>query len=257
MKHTSLHASYREKEKRLILIQKHLWKMSCQLFFAQSVTLTLNAKRTKPKPLTYVKTISLLVSRLCFLPATKPLALRRLRFIIAFLTNHPKYQEDIQGQLDEIIGNQRPSLDDRPNLPFVQAAILEAPRVGNKLPLAIPRVTVTDATLCGHRVPKGTIVFANIEFVHLDPKCWKEPAVFNPCRHIGTDDKLITNRGNFYPFGAGRRVCAGEALVKVELFLFAPWLFPNFTFVPEEGRPPKVKAAIVQFPTSYTIRGIK
>jgi len=180
-----------------------------------------------------------------------------LRFIIAFLANHPKYQEGIQCQLDEVVGNQRPSLDDRPNLPLVQATILEALRVGNMIPLELPHVTVTDTMLCGYRIPKGTIVFANTESVHLDPKCWEDPTVFNPYRHIDKDGKLITNQGNFYPFGAGRRVCAGEALAKVELFLFVSWLFHNFTFVLEEGNPPNVKGAFVQFPVRYKIRAIR
>ena len=180
-----------------------------------------------------------------------------LRYIFAFLTNHPKYQEDIQRQLDEVVGNRRPSLDDRPNLPLVQATILEALRVGNVLPFAVPHRTLKDTTLCGYRVPKDTLVFANIESVHLDPKCWEEPAVFNPYRHIGTDGKLVTNQGNFYPFGAGRRVCAGEALAKVELFLLVSWLLHVFTFVPEEGHPPKEKGSFIQFPTRYTIHAIK
>ena len=180
-----------------------------------------------------------------------------LRFIISFLASHPKYQEDIQHQLEEVVGNQRPSLDDRRNLPLVQATILEALRVGNTAPLAVPHVTTTDTTLCGYRVPKGTIVFANIESVHLNPKCWEDPTVFNPYRHIDTDGKLVTNQGNFYPFGAGRRVCAGEALAKVELFLFVSRLLHAFTFVPEEGHPPKVKSAVLQFPDRYTVRAIK
>ena len=161
-----------------------------------------------------------------------------LRFIIAFLTGYPKYQEDIQRQLDEVVGGLRPSLDDRPNLPLVQATILEVLRVGNPVPLAEPHVTITDTTLCGYRAPKDTIVFANIESVHLDRTCWEDTTVFNPYRRIDKDSRLITNQGNFYPFRAGRRVCAGESLAKVELFLFVSWLLYYFTFSPEEEHPP-------------------
>ena len=76
------------------------------------------------------------------------------------------------------------------------------------------------------------------ESVHLDPKCWENPTMFNPYRHIDENGKLITNQGNFYPFGAGRRVCAGEPLAKVELFLFLSWMLQEFTFIAEEdGRP--------------------
>ena len=180
-----------------------------------------------------------------------------LRFLVAYLVNFSKYQEDIQRQLDEVVGNRRPSLDDRPNLPLIQATILEVLRVRNVVPLAAPHLTLKDTTLCGYRVPKGTIVFPNTESVHLDPKCWEDPTVFNPYRHIDTDGKLITNPDNFYSFGAGRRVCAGESLAKVELFLFVSWLLHKFTFVAEEGFRLEVKGVIVQFPVRYKIRAIK
>ena len=182
-----------------------------------------------------------------------------LKWVIAFLVNYPEYQEDIQLQLDEVVVGRSPSLQDRPNLPLIQATITETLRVGNVGPLLLPHATISDTTLCGYRVPKGTIVFANTESVHLDPKCWEDPTVFNPYRHIDTDGKLITNPSNFYPFGAGRRVCAGESLAKVELFMFVSWLFHKFTFVAEkEGRPPSLKGifSITQFPTPYKIRAI-
>ena len=125
------------------------------------------------------------------------------------------------------------------------------------MPLAVPHVALTDTALCGYRVPKNTFVFADTESIHLDPQCWENPTLFNPYRHIGADGKLLTNQGNFYPFGAGRRVCAGEALAKVELFLFISWMLQRFTFVGDDGVPPKAKGAFVQFPSSYKIRAIK
>ena len=182
-----------------------------------------------------------------------------LRFTIAFLVKYPKYQEDIQRQLDEVVGQGKPSLNDRPNLPLIQATILEALRMGNVVPLALPHITIVDTTLCGYRVPKGTFVFPNTESVHLDPKCWEDPTVFNPYRHIDTDGNLISGPNNFFPFGAGRRVCAGDSLAKVELFLFVSWLLHNFTFVAEEGQSfnVNVEGAVIQFPVRYKVRAIK
>ena len=179
-----------------------------------------------------------------------------LKWVIPFLIDNPKYQEDIQRQLDEVIGGRNPSLNDRPSLSLIQATIIETLRVGNVLPLAVPHVALTDTTLCSYRVPKNTFVLADTESIHLDPKCWKNPTVFNPYRHIGTDGKLVTNQSNFYPFGAGRRACAGEALAKVELFLFMSWMLQKFTFVAEDGVPPKAKGTLIQFPSSYKIRAI-
>lgn len=50
--------------------------------------------------------------------------------------------------MDQVIGDRRPSLaNDRNNLPLVQAAILEALRVGKIVPMAVPHVALTDTTL--------------------------------------------------------------------------------------------------------------
>ena len=163
-----------------------------------------------------------------------------LRWAIAFLVNHPQYQTDIQRSLDEVIGRERiPNMEDRSKLPLIHATIMEVLRLGNILPQAIPHLTTRDTSLCGYRVPKDTVVIVDTQAVHLDPTCWDEPTVFNPYRHIDEDGKLISDRGNFYPFGAGRRVCAGEPLAKLELFFFLCSMLQKFTFVPvdEESMP--------------------
>ncbi|KAL9969844.1 hypothetical protein ACROYT_G022112 [Oculina patagonica] len=180
-----------------------------------------------------------------------------LKWVIAFLVSNPKFQEDLQCQVDEVLAGRKPSLNDRPNLPLIQATIIETLRVANVVPFAVPHVTLTDTTLCGYRLPKDTFIFANTEAVHLDPKCWENPTEFNPYRHIDEDGKLVTNQGNFYPFGAGRRVCAGEALAKVQLFLFISWMVQKFIFVGEDGHPPKTLGTLIQFPSAYKIRANK
>ena len=141
-----------------------------------------------------------------------------LRWTIAYLVHHPQCQIEIQDQLDKVVGRDRvPGLVDRPRLPLVQATIMEALRLGNVAEAAIPHYTMKNTSLAGYRVPKDTVVLVNLMNVHLDPNCWENPNSFNPCRHIDADGQLITNSGNFLPFSAGRRVCAGEALAKVRL----------------------------------------
>ena len=184
-----------------------------------------------------------------------------LRWAIAFLTNFPETQTKIQQELDDVVGHDRPpSLDDRPNMPLLQASIMEVQRLGNIADQAVPHYTLTDTTLCGYRVPKDTVVLPNLEAVHLDPECWENPNDFNPYRHIDTDGKLITNQGNWLPFSAGRRVCAGESLAKVELFLFLSIMLQRYTFVPEEGKePPSLKGCVTgtQAPLPYTVVAVK
>jgi len=184
-----------------------------------------------------------------------------LAFTLGYLVQHPKYQIDIQKQLDDVVGRHRmPHLDDRLSLPLINATIMESLRLGNVVPQALPHRVEEDTSLSGYRVPKDTIVYPDIEAVHLDPECWENPKLFNPYRHIDEDGNLITNQGNFYPFGAGRRVCPGEALAKLEMFVFLSWMLHKFTFLPEEGQePPEIKhrRALTQYPAPFKIRAIK
>ncbi|XP_001635335.2 steroid 17-alpha-hydroxylase/17,20 lyase [Nematostella vectensis] len=184
-----------------------------------------------------------------------------LRWAITFLVNYPEYQEEIYQQLDQVIGPDRmPTLADRPQLAIIQATIMEVLRVGNVADMALPHYTLKDTLLCGYRVPKDTVVLVDLMSVHMDPGCWDNPTQFNPHRHLTDKGELITSQGNFLPFSAGRRVCAGESLAKVELFLFLSWMLHKFRFVGEEGKPPptmEVNSGFTQSPKKYKIRAIK
>ena len=184
-----------------------------------------------------------------------------LIFALGYLVQYPDYQYDIQKQLDDVVGRRRmPQLEDRPRLPLIHATIMESLRLGNVVPQALPHRAAQDTFLCGYRVPKDTIVYPDTEAIHLDPACWKEPRLFNPYRHLDKDGNLITNQGNFYPFGAGRRVCPGETLAKLEMFVLLSWMLHKFTFLPEEGKgPPTIthRRAITQYPAPFKIRAMK
>ena len=134
-------------------------------------------------------------------------------------------------------------------------------RVGNVFPTGGRHYTLADTSPTGYHIPKNTVVFPNLEAVHLDPECWENPEEFNLYRHIDVDGKLITVQGNWLPFGAGRRVCPGESLVKVELVLFLSIMLQNYSFVPGEGQatqPTKGKVGfVIKGPLPFVVSAIK
>ena len=86
-----------------------------------------------------------------------------LRWVVAFLVNNPDFQQEMQGQLDEVVGRDRmPGLNDRPGLPLIHAAIMETLRLGNVVEAAIPHYTLNDTTLAGYGVPKDSVVIVNL-----------------------------------------------------------------------------------------------
>ena len=185
-----------------------------------------------------------------------------LWWVIAYMANYPDVQTKAQRELDDIVGRDRfPSLDDHPNMPFFQATIMEVQRLANIGDCTIHHYTLKDTFLCGHRVPKGTVVLVNLPAIHLDPEFWENPAHFNPYRHIDTERKLITQQRNWMPFSAGCRYCPGESFAKVELFFFSSIMLQHFTFHSERGKePPSLKgfvSVMITRPHSFAVCAVR
>lgn len=115
--------------------------------------------------------------------------------------------------------------------------------------------------------------------VHHDPEHWDKPDLFNPGNthtHTHTTPHLVRNihlskahlntppsclptsparflddRGQrvtpvcFLPFGAGPRVCVGESLARLELFLFLSSLLQRISFrLPAGAAPPNLQGRL-------------
>ncbi|XP_028518585.1 steroid 17-alpha-hydroxylase/17,20 lyase [Exaiptasia diaphana] len=108
---------------------------------------------------------------------------------------------------------------------------------------------------------QSTTVFINAWAIHLDEKEWEDPHAFNPERFLDDEGKLIQVAGmkSLLPFGAGRRVCVGEALAKQELFIAIARLLHQFKIEPEvPGSAPSRHGALtnsrVIYPEPFKVR---
>ena len=68
-------------------------------------------------------------------------------------------------------------------------------------------------------MPKDTQILPFLWGVHMDERRWNEPEKFNPERFLDEESRVKQPR-NFMPFGTGRRMCLGDVLAKMEVFLF-------------------------------------
>ena len=83
----------------------------------------------------------------------------------------------------------------------------------------------------GYKFKKGTTFIGNFMSTHMDEEYWDQPEKFMPERFLNAaDGKILPDSSDFMPFSLGKRVCLGESLAKVELFLFFTALFKNFRF---------------------------
>ncbi|CAL8383880.1 unnamed protein product [Arctogadus glacialis] len=161
-----------------------------------------------------------------------------LLWILAYLVHHPQVQERVQKELDEVVGRGRGvCVSDRPHLPYLDSVTNEGLRIRPVSPVLIPHTALRDSSIGGHFIKCGTRVLVNMWAIHHDPKHWEQPDLFKPERFL--DDKgCRVTPPSFLPFGAGPRVCVGESLARMELFLFLSSLLQRMSFRLPDGAPP-------------------
>ncbi|XP_030646568.1 cytochrome P450 2K1 [Chanos chanos] len=157
-----------------------------------------------------------------------------MRWALLLIIKYPHIQDRVQEEIDRVIGSRQPVADDRKNLPYTDAVIHEVQRLANIIPMSLPHTTSCDVHFEGFFIKKGTTVIPLLMSVLRDENEWETPYTFNPGHFLDEKGQFV-KRDAFMPFSAGRRICLGESLAKMELFLFFTSLLQHFRFTPPPG----------------------
>ncbi|ESO03160.1 hypothetical protein HELRODRAFT_80719, partial [Helobdella robusta] len=183
-----------------------------------------------------------------------------LRWFIVMMANNQDVQKKIQDELERVVGLKKvPSLENKPNLPITEAAILEVMRFKTLLPFAFPHWTTKQTIIDNILIPNNVMVMPNLYSVHMNTDDWNEPEKFKIERFLNEDQTQVVRRDLIMPFSLGKRACLGEVLAKQEIFLFASTLLQKFNIVPSEGEE-KIfvteKIGLTNTPSPYKVRFI-
>ncbi|KAF1914656.1 cytochrome P450 [Ampelomyces quisqualis] len=138
----------------------------------------------------------------------------------------PNVAKAAQEELDRVCGDEFPTLDDMPDLPYIRGLIKESLRWMPTDILGVPHAVIRDDEYMGYTIPKGAGVMWNVWAVHMDPKRHPDPRRFDPARYAHDNQTAAEAANNadaskrdHFVFGAGRRLCQGMHIAERSLFL--------------------------------------
>ncbi|GKV10372.1 hypothetical protein SLEP1_g21747 [Rubroshorea leprosula] len=149
-----------------------------------------------------------------------------IEWTLAEMLNQPEIMAKAVEELDKVVGKDRLVQEhDIPKLNFIKACAREAFRLHPLSPFNIPHLSVSDTTVAGYFIPKGSRVLLSRIALGRNPKSWDEPLKYKPERHLNSDGSevvLTEPELRFISFSAGRRGCPGVALgTSMTVMLFA------------------------------------
>ncbi|XP_056396214.1 cytochrome P450 2G1-like isoform X2 [Hyla sarda] len=152
-----------------------------------------------------------------------------LTYSLLILLKYPDVLAKVHKEIDKVIGRDRcPKIQDRNQMPFTDAVIHEIQRFIDLVPMGIPRKTTRDITYRGYSIPMNTNVYPMLSSVLKDPTCFLYPNEFNPKNFLDDNGQFKKNEA-FIPLATGKRICLGESLVRMELFIILVSIIQNFT----------------------------
>ncbi|XP_067650308.1 cytochrome P450 2J4-like [Haliotis asinina] len=147
-----------------------------------------------------------------------------IQWLMLYLAINPDVQDRAVALMKSVVPVDRmPTLADKPQLPYIEAIVMEVLRIAPPVPLGIPHTSLQHTiSMESYTLPKGTMALCNIWHIHHNEKYWKKPNTFKPERFIGNNGKCIPHHKlkHFLPFGHGKRSCVGENVARNILFLF-------------------------------------
>jgi cytochrome P450 len=180
-----------------------------------------------------------------------------LSWALALLSAYPAARDQLEAEVDGVLGGNAPEAASADKLPWTTAVIAETMRL---FPPAwtIERDATGDDDVAGVPVPAGSTVAIPPYLVHRHPEFWPDPAGFDPARFLpeggGRGRAEDRPRYSYIPFGGGKRACVGQSFAELETVLALAAITQRFRLELTATGIPKPTAAVTLRPGRLPMR---
>jgi len=153
-----------------------------------------------------------------------------LHTFVAAMMKYPEVQRRAQEELDRVVGTDRiPTFEDRKDLPYVNALMLECLRWVPVAPLGAPHTVTEDDVYNGYFIPKDTIIISNAWSMFRDANLYHDPESFIPERYLPGYGKTVERDPTTILFGFGRRRCPGRYFALNSIYITIACILSAFS----------------------------
>lgn len=156
-----------------------------------------------------------------------------LCWTLYLLSLHPEVEARLRRELDEVLGDRPPTLEDLPRLEYTRMVRDEALRLYPPVWLT-ERKPLEEDLLCGYRIPAGITIAIPQYVTHRHPGFWENPESFDPDRFSAERSKG-RHEYAYFPFSGGGRQCLGKNLALLESQIILPMLLQRYRFELKPG----------------------
>lgn len=166
-----------------------------------------------------------------------------LTFTCELLARNPKAQNKILEEVKKVKSESTDIMHWLKNTSYTKLVIEESMRL---YPPAyfIDRINKEADVFNGYDLPKGSNLLFSVYEIHRHPDFWDKPEEFIPERFLDENTKFSKN---YYPFGAGQRMCIGNNFAMYEMILAIMTVVERFEIV-EKKEPIQIKPLITLKP---------
>ena len=142
------------------------------------------------------------------------------------LSRHPEVEAKLWDELDRVLEGRTPEPADLAKLLYTEMVIRESLRLYPPAP-SVAREPVEDVTIAEYRIRKGSLLSVNTYALQRDARFYIDPERYDPERFSSGWEERIP-RYAYLPFGAGPRVCIGNAFAMMEARLILATLAQRY-----------------------------